>query len=247
MNLRMMMFPKLNKTLTVYDIIDNNLKPTHLFSKNKEGFNINFNLNYDQPTGKIPIIYPTRVNGQYISVYDLLYLPFQYKTELKRIHDRIIKDLTEYKELLLNSSYLPVPLQINYSLLDKKIIINFNKKINNDLHMTFHIKTINSVSFDEVYKDIFIIQCLLNNLLDQMNDCFDYKYNIIIDNINVIFKHIYNYDYKNKFYGKFYSQITTVLDTGFSDVIYNKDFIDSNIKEFIYKTINYRIKTFKEK
>jgi hypothetical protein len=80
-----------------------------------------------------------------------------------------------------------------------------------------------------------------------MNDCFDYRYNIIIDNINLIFKHIYNHDYKNKFYGKFYSRVETVLDTGFSDVVYNKDFTDSNIKEFIYKTINYRIKTFKEK
>ena len=30
------MFPKSNKTLTIYDIINNNLKPKHLFSKNKE-------------------------------------------------------------------------------------------------------------------------------------------------------------------------------------------------------------------
>ena len=247
MILKKKMFPKLNKTLSLYDIIDNNLKPTHLFSKDKEGFNINFKLDYDQLTGRSPIIYPSKVNDQFISVYDLLYIPFQYKVELKRMHYRIIEDLTEYKGLLLNPSYLPVPLQINYSLLDKKIIINFNKKIDNNLYITFHIKTINSVSFDLVYKDIFIIQCLLNNLLDQMDDCFDYRYNIIIDNINVIFKHIYNYDYKNKFYGKFYSQIETVLDTGFSDIIYNKDFIDNNIKEFIYKTINYRIKTFKAK
>ena len=247
MTLKKMMFPKSNKTLTIYDIINNNLKPTHLFSKNKEGFNLNFKLDYDQLTGQIPIIYPTKVNNQFISIYNLLYLPFQYKNELKRTHQKIIDDLMEYKELLLNSVYLPIPLQINYFLLDKKIIINFNKKVNNDLHITFHIKTINSISFDGVYKDVFMIQCLLNNLLDQMNDCFDYRYNIIIDNINLIFKHIYNHDYKNKFYGKFYSQIETVLDTGFSDVIYNKDFTDSNIREFIYKTINYRIKTFKEK